>query len=162
MTTPFYAGSTATAAAVDAALPQNYVLATNQTINTTSDDLIGNFVSTELPIGTYKITVDLNYVANQSAGTPSFAFHGPAAPSLQAITANINGGGSNQPVQVAGGGGFASVAMANGEYYNVDLVYTVTTTTAGTISFQAHTSAGADTFTIAAGAVMTVTAASLS
>lgn len=142
-------------------LPQNYVLAGNQTMTPGGDQLIGNFVTPVLSPGTYKFTVDLNYETGGASGTPNFAFHGPAAPSLQAITGLISGGGGEQPFQVAGSSAFASVVMTgSGDFYNVNLVYAVTTTAAGTVSFQGH--ASANTFTVAAGAAMTVMSATLS
>ena len=85
MTTPYYAGQTLTAAALNAIVPQTSVLATAQTIGSTSPVQVGSF-SADLAEGvTYTgyawFTVDAN-----TGGTGEFRWTGPADPTLLNMT----------------------------------------------------------------------------
>jgi|HubBroStandDraft_2_1064218.scaffolds.fasta_scaffold136144_2 hypothetical protein len=139
-------------------LPQAFVKASSQTFNTTSDFLLGAFVTPSMPAGSYVIQLALQYVANQTGGTPAFAFHA-ASTSLASVLGLVTTGTALSVVGNPSGLSWNSVGMNNGVFYNLAATASITTTAAGNISFQAHTSVAADTFVVAAGAAMIVTPA---
>jgi hypothetical protein len=163
MSTPFYAGQTLTAEAMNNALPHTSVVAGTQTISSTSPVWIVG-LSAELTadatyIGRAKITVDAN-----SGGTAEFRWTGPASPTLlemdimsqQCNTADAyqNGG-----VESSTGynSGFLSTPELATTQYVVWLEITITPSADGTLELQCANAAGAsDTFNIGTGSYLTV------
>ena len=156
MTVPFNAGQAATAAAVNSLTPQISVLATTQTIGSTSPVQVGSFAATVEDgvtyIGTAWITID----GGGGGGTAEFRWTGPADPTLlgmgimsqQTATADAY---QNASLESATGynSGFISTPELAGASYIVQLWIVITPSADGTLELIcANAAGGSDTFSL--------------
>jgi hypothetical protein len=127
------------------------LLTSGQTISSTTDTVITG-LQAPVAAGTYRIRALIAVTANQTAGTATIDLHGPAVSAggsgFRFTNSTGPGAGNNWTDTGLAGGGFA---MTSGQLTWVEFEGTVTFSAAGTISVQAHTSAGADTFATHAG-----------
>jgi hypothetical protein len=161
MSFPFQAGERLTAAALNAALPQSAIVASSQTISSTSPAVISGF-SFPVSAGSYFATVWCILDA-ASGGTGKFRFTGPTASmTIMGIMTQ----------QMATLDAYQSGSTSNGSGYNTGDIDTPTLATAfyitqlwgtfvfsdpGTLALEVANGAGAsDTFEIYTGSWMQV------
>lgn len=134
-----------------------YYSTSAQTISSTGGILVSP-MSHGVGIGAYRVHVVCSYLENQSAGVPSFALTGPTTSTCEILTTVTQVAGG-QPVlgnrTIVISTFFTSNTMT-GITRILNLEALIVFTAAGTLQFQALTSAGADTFNIQAGSFMDV------
>lgn len=155
MTTPFFAGQSITAQALDSLAPQSAVLATSQVIGSTSPVQVGSWAFPVQEGATYIgyawITIDA-----AAGGTAEFRWTGPDSPDLlgmgimsqQTATADAY---QNAALASATGynTGFIDTPEFAGAQYIVQLWIIITPSAAGTLALICANAAGAsDTFTL--------------
>jgi hypothetical protein len=163
MTTPFFAGSSITAAALGALAPQISVLGTTQTIGSTSPVQVGGFAFPVTEGATYigrvKLTVDAN-----ASGRAEFRWTGPASPDLlemDIMSQQCNTADGYQNGDVEGSTGYNSGFLETPELattqYVVWLEITITPSASGTLALLCANAAGAsDTFNLGVGSYLTL------
>lgn len=160
MTMPFYAGSAATAAAVDSLTPQIGISA-GQTINSTTPAVISGF-SFPVAATTYIVTAHVVIDAN-SGGTGEFRWTGPttsltlmtlicyqaATSTADPTTVESNSTGYNS--------GFLTTQAFGTTFYVCDLECTFTFSAAGTLALEcANTTGSSNPFIVYPGSRVSV------
>jgi hypothetical protein len=157
------AGQPITAALLNAMIPQDSVLATTQTIGSTSPVQVGSFAATLAAGATYighaKIPVDAN-----TGGTAEFRWTGPASPTLLEMDimsqqCNTADAYQNGDVESATGynSGFLSTPVLATAQYVVWLEITIVPSAGGTLELLCANAAGAsDTFNLGVGSYLSV------
>ena len=168
MSMPFQAGQRLTAAELNALAPQSAVLATSQTVNSTSPAAVSGF--------SFAVTEDVTYlgyawivVDANSGGTGEFRWTGPASPSLLVMGIETQQTASNDVYQVATvsnstgyNSGFLDSPSGSEAYstafYIVQLWITITPASSGTLALEcANVEGGSDTFNLYPGSWATLT-----
>jgi hypothetical protein len=151
------------AGSLNAMVPQISVLATSQTVGSTSPVQVGSFAATLVAGNTYtgraKITVDAN-----SGGTAEFRWTGPASPSLlemDIMSQQLNTADAYQQGTVQSATGYNSGFLDTPELattlYIVWLEITITPSADGTLELICANAAGAsDTFDLGVGSYLRV------
>jgi hypothetical protein len=130
-----------------------------QTINSTTPAVITGLSAT-LAALSYRIRGCINYVGNQSAGTPTFAIHGGAV-SLASVDAEFTNtdGAATQPIPYWNSGSLGSYAgapLVNGNSVKLEFEIFATFSASALFTIQTSTSVATDTFTIQAGSWMDI------
>lgn len=128
-----------------------------QLINSTGATAITGLTSATLAVGTYLVELVVPYSSTSTAGTPTFSFSTTTTVTSSTIVGQFQTASYQAPSVGTLSTSFTGPTLVSSPSMCFSAEGYLTISVAGTLSVQALTSVGADTFTTAAGAYLRLT-----